>query len=104
MNRVVTVDVPHALGRTEARKRIDEGFGRLQAQLGAGALARFERRWEDNRLHFRAEAIGQAVTGRLDVLDDAVRIELDLPLLFAAIADRIKGRLKQEAQLLLEKK
>jgi hypothetical protein len=104
MNRVVTVDVPHALGRAEARRRIDEGFGRLQAQLGTGALARFERRWEDNRLHFRAEAVGQAITGRLDVLDNAVRIELDLPLLFAAIADRIKGRLKQETQLLLEKK
>jgi putative polyhydroxyalkanoate system protein len=104
MTRPISIDIPHALGRAEARRRIDEGFGRLEQQLGAGALARVERRWEADRLQFRALALGQSVTGRIDVLDEVVKIELDLPPLLAAIAGRLKGRLKQETQLLLEKK
>ena len=104
MQSTIRIDIPHALGRAEARRRIDEGFGRLEQQLGTGALARVERRWDADRLQFRATALGQAVTGRLDVLDDAVRIEVDLPPFLAAIAGRIKGRLQKETQLLLEKK
>jgi hypothetical protein len=104
MAQPVRIDIPHALGRAEARKRIDEGFGRLEQQLGAGALAKVERRWEEDRLLFRAQAIGQSLTGRLDVLDNAVRIEIDLPPILAAIAGRITGRLQKETQLLLQKK
>jgi hypothetical protein len=42
--------------------------------------------------------------GRLDVRDDAVAIEVDLPAILAALADRISGQLKREAQKLLEAK
>jgi putative polyhydroxyalkanoate system protein len=104
MSQPITVDIPHALGRAEARRRIDKGFGRLEAQLGAGAMARVERRWEGDRLSFSAQALGQMMTGRLDVEDQSVRIELDLPGFLAALAGRIKGRLQKEGQLLLEKK
>jgi hypothetical protein len=104
MNKAIHIDIPHALGRAEARRRIDEGFGRLEQQLGTGVLASVQRRWEADRLVFRATALGQAMTGRLDVLDEAVRIELDLPPFLTAIAGRIKGRLQKETQLLLEKK
>jgi Putative polyhydroxyalkanoic acid system protein (PHA_gran_rgn) len=55
-------------------------------------------------MDFRARAIGQAISGRLEVLDDAVRMELDLPPLLAAIAGRITGRLAKETQFLLQKK
>jgi hypothetical protein len=43
------------------------------------------------------------VSGRIEVLADAVRIELDLPELLAGLAERIGGRLKQEGQKLLAK-
>jgi hypothetical protein len=48
--------------------------------------------------------MGQKLTGRLNVRDDAVQIEIDLPDMLAAIADKIKGTLKTEGQKLLEKK
>jgi len=38
------------------------------------------------------------------VLEDAVKMEVDLPPFFAMIADKVKGRLKKEGQLMLEKK
>jgi hypothetical protein len=104
MGRPISITIPHALGRAEARRRIEEGFGRLQQQLGAGALGHVERSWQDDRLAFTARALGQPITGRLDVEEEAVRMEVDLPGFLGAIAERIKGRLRKEGQLLLEKK
>jgi hypothetical protein len=102
----VTVTIPHALGKDEARRRIEQGFGRLRQQMtsGVGAMLAFDERWEGDRLHFEASGLGQKLTGRLDVRADAVEIQVDLPEILAAIADKISGRLKTEGQKLLEKK
>ena len=106
MARPVTVNIPHALGKEEARRRIEEGFGQMRQQMtgGMGAMVAFQERWEGDRLHFEAGGLGQKLTGRLDVMADSVRIELDLPEILAALADKIVGRLKTEGQKLLEKK
>lgn len=102
----MTVSIPHALGKDEARRRIDEGFGRMRQQMtgGMGGMLTFDERWEGDRLHFEGRGLGQTLTGRLDVRADAVEIQLDLPEILAALADRIAGRLRQEGQKLLEKK
>lgn len=106
MSQPVTVSVPHQLGQAEARRRIEEGFNQLQSQMtgGMGGMFTWQKRWEGDRLHFESGALGQKLTGRLDVQDDAVRIEVDLPELLAALADRISGKLRQAGQKLLEKR
>jgi hypothetical protein len=105
MAKPVTVNIPHSLGKDEARRRIDEGFGRMRQQMtgGLGAMVSFQERWEGDRLHFEGGALGQKMTGRLDVMADSVQIQLDLPDMLAAIADKIVGRLRTEGQKLLEK-
>ena len=103
MQKPVVVDIPHSLGRAEARRRLEEGFGRIRDQIAGNAIA-FEETWSGDRLSFRAGALGQTVTGRLDVFDASVRIEVDLPWFLAAIAEKLKGRLRHEGALLLEKK
>jgi putative polyhydroxyalkanoate system protein len=104
--RPVTVNIPHKLGKQEARRRIDEGFGRLRQQMtgGVAGMVTFQERWEGDRLHFEGSGLGQKMTGRLDVLPDSVRVEVDLPEILAAMADLITGRLQKEGQKLLEKK
>ncbi len=106
MARPVTVNIPHKLGKQEARRRIDEGFGRLRQQMtgGVAGMVTFQERWEGDRLHFEGSGLGQKMTGRLDVLPDSVRVEVDLPEILAAMADLITGRLQKEGQKLLEKK
>jgi len=101
--RPISITIPHALGLDEARRRIDESFGNLQTQMTGGmlGLVSFQRSWEGNRLNFTGGGLGQKITGRLDIQADAVHIQLDLPELLAAIADRITGRLRQETQKLL---
>lgn len=104
--RSVTVSIPHQLGKAEARRRIDDGFGRLRDQLAGGlaGVASFDQRWEGDRLVFEGTSLAQKVAGRLDVLEDEVRIELDLPSMLAAIAQRLGASIRTEGQRLLEKK
>ena len=106
MSRPISITIPHTLGLDEARRRIDESFGQLQTQMTGGmlGLVSFERSWTGNRLNFSGGGLGQKITGRLDVQADAVHIQLDLPELLAAIADRITGRLRQSTQKLLGSK
>lgn len=103
MNRPLTVTVPHALGAAEARRRLDEGFDRLSAQMG-GMLGQIEKSWKDNRLSFSAVAMGQVATGHIDVADDSAEIVVNLPGFLGMLANKIAGRLRREGQILLEKK
>ncbi len=101
MSSPVTLNIPHELGRAEARKRIDEGFGKLAGQLGSG-IADLKQQWDGDRLNFSLRAMGQAITGAVDVGDQAVRLEVLLPGLLGMIAGKIKGKLQSEGKVLLE--
>ena len=102
MSKAVTVTIPHELGRAEARRRVDVGFGDLSRHLGG--LGSVTQSWDGDRLSFSFAMMGQAISGAIDVADRAVRIEVLLPNLLALMADKVKGRLQKEGQLLLEKK
>jgi len=105
MAQPITIDIPHALGKEEARLRIASGFSRLREQMtgGLSAMAKFQDRWEHDRLHFEGTALGQRITGRLDVESDSVKIQLDLPEFLASIADRVRRNLQEHGRKLLEK-
>jgi hypothetical protein len=106
MARSIDVSIPHALGKEEARRRLEQGFGSLRTQMtgGLGALVSFQERWAGDQLEFEGGALGQKVRGRLTVLADAVRIQVDLPEMLAALAEMVRGELVREGQKLLEKK
>jgi hypothetical protein len=103
MRKPVTVDVPHQLGRTEARRKIEDGMGQVRGQL-AGLGARVEDAWTGDRMDFRVAVLGQTVTGRIDVREEDVRVEVDLPWILARLAERVTHRIRQQGSLMLEKK
>ena len=103
MAETIKIDIPHKLTREAARTRIAEGFGKMRDQA-IGNMVKFEDVWTGDRLDFRAKMLGQTVVGRLDVLDNGVHVELDLPGFLAAIADKVKGKIARGGQILLEKK
>jgi hypothetical protein len=105
MGTPIIITIPHRLDKAEARARLRAGFDRLKTEMSAGLrIASVHQAWEGDRLSFHASALGQSMTGRIDVGDREVRIELDLPALLAAFADAIAGRLSKTGRLLLEKK
>jgi len=102
-NKPISVSIPHDLPQSEARRRIEQGFDRFGRQFG-GDATRLTHAWSGDRLSFSANMMGQALSGHIDVLASAVKVEVLLPGVLGLIAGKIKGRLKTEGQLLLEKK
>lgn len=103
MSKPVTINIPHDLGAAEARRRIENGFEQLGAQI-PGGLANVTKSWRDNVLDFSALVMGQTITGKLNVADKAVLVEIVLPGLLGMIAGKITGQVKKQGTLLLEKK
>ncbi|GAM97615.1 hypothetical protein U91I_01242 [alpha proteobacterium U9-1i] len=104
MAQPISITIPHRLGKAEARARIVGGFDRLKSQITAAHIANFTQGWDGDRLTFQAQGLGQTITGRLDVNETDIRMEIDLPAFLANLADKIAGKLRREGQLLLEKK
>jgi len=99
----VTVTIDHRLGRVEAVRRLKEGFVRANGHLGP-MITMEQETWEGDTLRFRMRALGQTAAASIEVMDDALRIELSLPWLLAKVAKRLLSVLRKEAALLLEKK
>ncbi len=57
MSEPLVVTVPHSLGQEEALRRLKAGFGRVTANIPF--LSFDEQSWTDNRMTFRAHAMGQ---------------------------------------------
>ncbi len=101
MAKPLVVTIPHQLGVAEARRRLEHGFAEMTAKLPGGA-ARIDQRWDGDVLRFAAVISGQEITGSMDVLTDAVRLEVILPGILGLLAGKIGGRLKDEGQKLLK--
>ena len=71
---------------------------------GVAGLLSVREWWDQDRLHFEGGAFGQKMTGRLDVREESLEIQVDLPDLLAALSARIAERLRNEGQKLLEKR
>jgi hypothetical protein len=99
----VAVVVSHRFGKTEATRRLKEGFARTNGQLGA-LITIDQESWQGDTVRFRMRALGQTAAATIEVLEDALRIEVSLSWLLAKAAKRLLPILRKEAALLLEKK
>ena len=103
MSDTVSVVIGHRLGKAEAVRRIKESFARNNSHLGA-LFAMEKETWEGDTLRFRMRVLGQTAAASIQVLEDALRVEVSLPWLLAKAAQRLLPILRKEATLLLEKK
>ena len=103
MNDTVTVIIGHRLGKVEAIRRIKEGFARTSGHLGP-MIDIEQEAWDGDTVRFRMRALGQTAAGSIEVLEDAMRIEVTLPWLLAKAAKRLVPILRKEASLLLEQR
>ena|SRR5437870_8379688 len=102
MSQPLLVSIPHRLGRLEARRRLDSGVGRLRLDLNA-LLSGLDYHWEGDTLNFVASAMWQRITGRIEVLDDVVRIEIDLPWIMQLLRDTVAKQVRGRGVALLER-
>jgi hypothetical protein len=98
----LTVSIPHRLGRQEAKCRLDSGISRLRPEL-AGLISTLDYSWDQDRLNFNVSAMWQTITGAIEVLDDAVRIEIHLPWMMRLLADAVAKQVRGRGIAMLEK-
>jgi hypothetical protein len=100
MPKPLEITVSHQLGKADAKRRVDASIAKIQAQL-AGFASSVEQAWDGDRLRFRIGALGQTVAGEIEVLDDMLRIVVDLPGILGLLGGKIADRVRQQATLLL---
>jgi len=101
MATAISISIPHQLGRAEARRRVQTGFAKIiHVVPGNGA---YSERWDGDSLNFSVTALGQTVAGVINVLDNAVAMEIELPGVIGMIPSGLKNRLQKVVRLLLTK-
>ena len=102
MSAPLVVSIPHRLGKEEALRRLKNGLTR--AATTVPVLKVDEERWDGDQMTFRVRALGQAASGRIDVGEADVRVEVVLPWLLQRFAEVAQAAIRNRGQLLLTKK
>jgi hypothetical protein len=102
MSQPLIVSIPHRLGREEAKRRLDSGISRIRPELAA-LMSALDWSWDRDRLNFRAVAAWQTITGAIEVLDDLVRISIDLPWMMRLLGETIMKQVRGRGIAMLEK-
>lgn len=97
MSRSIVMTFPHDLSVPDAKKRIAERFDLMKTQY-VDKVGHAELAWVGDVAHLRASAIGQTATAEIEVQPATIRVEIQLPWLLAAMANKVEGILKRNAQ------
>jgi hypothetical protein len=103
MSKPLVVSIPHRLGKAEAVRRLKGGLASVQSDFKHIFTVQ-EETWVGDSLTFRISALGQAASGVIDVREDHVLMEVQLPWLLHRIAEKAQGLIRKRGQLLLDKK
>lgn len=103
MVKPVVVTIEHGSNKDAVKAKLDASLGDIRARLGS-LVGSLEQQWAGDALTFRLAALGQVVTGRIDIDDRVVRVEVLLPGLLGYLGDRIAGRVQREGRALLDSK
>ncbi|HZZ42338.1 MAG TPA: polyhydroxyalkanoic acid system family protein [Tepidisphaeraceae bacterium] len=100
MAKSITVSIPHKVTREDAKRRVMSGLAEYKTKFAT--MAQIDEHWTGDHMDLKATGMGQTVTARLDITDNAVVVQLDLPWMFAMMAGRIQGELETEGRKLLQ--
>ena len=100
MAQPIDVDLPHKLGRDEARRRIANNIHKLQEHIPGGAQV--SSNWVGDQLDLSIVAMGQAVEAKIGVDERVVHVRVMLPGMLAMFARPIEAMLEKKGDVLLE--
>lgn len=100
MSQPIEVDLPHSLGKDEARRRIAANIHKLQEHIPGGA--KIQSGWAGDQLNLEIQALGDAVQAAIDVEETKVRVKVLLPGLLGMFAAPIQAALQKKGGVLLE--
>ena len=99
----IIIDLPHSLGATEAKRRLQSRIGELGNHIPGGA-ADIQSSWTGDLMHLKVVAMGQEVIADIHVHEAMVRLELLLPPVLAFFGKQIEALIRRKGPDLLEDK
>jgi putative polyhydroxyalkanoate system protein len=100
MTQPIEVDLPHSLGKDEARRRIANNIHKLQEHIPGGAQV--QSGWSGDQLNLDVAAMGQSVTAQIDVQEAKVHLKVLLPPMLGMFSGMIQAALQKKGSVLLE--
>ncbi len=100
MTQPIDVDLPHNLGKDEARRRIANNIHKLEEHIPGGAQV--QSGWTGDQLNLDVAAMGQEVTATIDVMEAKVHLKVLLPGMLGVFAGLLQGALERKGSVLLE--
>jgi hypothetical protein len=100
MSSPMQFDIPHRLGKDEARRRIQNGIPKLERHIPGGGQVSAVWTSED-RLEMTITAMGQKIAVDLVVEDAMVRASVAVPLMLSMMSGAISGFVKTSAEKML---
>jgi putative polyhydroxyalkanoate system protein len=100
MTQPIDVDLPHNLGKDEARRRIANNVHKLEEHIPGGAHV--QSGWTGDQLNLDVAAMGQSVMASIDVMENKVRLKVLLPPMLGMFSGIIQGALQKKGSVLLE--
>lgn len=81
----------HTLGRDAARAKAEAIAQDLAQKIGLGWS------WAQDTIAFEAKSgVAKGLKGKLDVLPDLFRIEIDLPFMLRPLKGMVEGKVKEQ--------
>lgn len=101
MSRQLTISIPHNLSEAEVKSRLTSAITDARSKHPT-ILSGAQETWAGNRMDFRLSALGQSVTGDVIIEPQVVHLHINLPLILAALVDRLKPQMEAEGRKLLD--
>ncbi|WP_340588742.1 polyhydroxyalkanoic acid system family protein [Erythrobacter alti] len=96
------VAIPHQLGREEVRRRLSENSDQIADHI-PGGMAEVQTSWpSEDRMAMAISAMGQALSGHIDIEDNQVIFHMDLPPALGFLKPIVEGAIRQSGQKMLE--
>jgi putative polyhydroxyalkanoate system protein len=100
MTQPIDIDLPHNLGKDEARRRIANNIHKLQEHIPGGASV--QSAWTGDQLNLQVAAMGEAVNATIDVQETKVHLKVLLPGMLGMFSGIVQAALQKKGSVLLE--
>lgn len=100
MTQPIDIDLPHNLGKEEARRRIANNIHKLQEHIPGGASVHSG--WSGDQLNLQVSAMGEAVNAAIDVQETKVHLKVLLPGMLGMFSGIVQAALQRKGSVLLE--
>ncbi|MBE5074752.1 polyhydroxyalkanoic acid system family protein [Erythrobacteraceae bacterium E2-1 Yellow Sea] len=96
------VALPHNLDRAEVRRRLSENSHKIAGHI-PGGIADITADWKgDDLMQLDITAMGQTLAGQIEVEDDQVVINLDVPMALSFFKSAIESAVRSNGPKLLK--